>query len=147
MWKIGTAITYFEGLGSNAKTGTLVGFAFAVEKSLAMQKFYYRSPRYPVDLPVLLILEDASVSGRCREISNDGMKVEFLRPVLRDACGTLRIGRGESSLELRVRVARTGADSDGVKFLFASEKERRALQRLVALTAAPTAQPGPVLVL
>ena len=112
-----------------------------------MQKFHYRSPRYHVDLPVVLVLDDSSVSGRCREISNDGMKVEFLHPVAGNACGTLRIGRGDSSLEIRARVARIGDDNDGVKFLFASEKERRALQRLVALTAAPTVRSGPVLVL
>lgn len=112
-----------------------------------MQRFEYRNPRYPVDLPVVLVLDDASVSGRCREISSDGMKVEFRQPVARNCCGTLRIGRGDSCLEVRARVTRTGDESDGVKFLFASERERKALQRLVALTAVPTGHPGPVLVL
>lgn len=112
-----------------------------------MQKFQYRSPRYRVDLPVLLMLENSDVPGRCREISSDGMKVEFLQPVARNSCGTLRIGRGESSLEIRARVTRIGVENDGVVFLFESERERRVLQRLVALTATPTAQPGPLLVL
>lgn len=112
-----------------------------------MQKFEYRNPRYPVDLPVLLILNDASVSGRCKEISRDGMKVEFRQPVARDCCGTLRIGHSDSFLEVRARIARTGAENDGVTFLFGSEKERKALERLVALTAIATHRPGPVLVL
>lgn len=112
-----------------------------------MQKFQYRSPRYPVDLPVTLILEDTSVCGRCREISNDGMTVEFLHPVTRNSCGTLRIGRGDSFLEVQARVTRIGAENDGVKFLFESEKQRRALQRLVSLTVLPTVRSGPVLVL
>ena len=111
-----------------------------------MQRFEYRSPRYPVDIPVLLILQGTSVTGRCKEISSEGMKVEFRHPVARNCCGTLRIGHSGSSLEVRARVARVGTESDGVKFLFGSEKERKALQRLVALTTAPTGQVGPVLV-
>lgn len=111
-----------------------------------MQKFEYRTPRFPVDLPVLLILQDTSVSGRCKEISSDGMKVKFRQPVERNCCGTLRIGHSGSFLEVRARVARVGSESDGVKFLFGSERERKALQRLVALTIAPGAQTGPVLV-
>lgn len=112
-----------------------------------MQKFEYRSPRYPVDLPVLLILEGESVCGRCKEISSEGMKVEFRQPVARNCSGTLRIGKSDSFVEVRARVARTGSGSDGVRFLFGSEKERRAMQRLVALAATPIEQPGPVLVL
>lgn len=111
-----------------------------------MHKFHYRNPRYPVDLPVLLILKEESVSGRCKEISREGMKVEFRQPVARNCCGTLRIGHFDSYLEVRACVARSGAASDGVKFLFESERERKALERLVALTAAITGQPGPVLV-
>lgn len=112
-----------------------------------MQKFEYRSARYQVDLPVLLILKDESVAGRCKEISREGMKVEFRQPVAPKCCGTLRIGHRESSLELRACVARTGNGCDGLKFLFDSESERKALERLVALVAAPIAQPGPILVL
>lgn len=112
-----------------------------------MQKFEYRSPRYKVDLPVLLILSDESVSGRCKEISREGMKVEFRQPVKRNCSGTLRIGTNESSLEVPACIARTGDQCDGVKFLFNSDKERRALERLVAIMATPTGQPGPVLVL
>jgi hypothetical protein len=113
-----------------------------------MLKFEYRSPRYPVDLPVALLLNDEeSVAGRCMEISSEGMRVEFRRPVAHNSCGTLRIGRGDSFLEVRARVARIGDGTDGVKFLFASESQRKAMERLVALTATPTAQSGPVLVL
>lgn len=111
-----------------------------------MQKFHYRNPRYPVDLPVLLILEDATVPGRCKEISREGMKVEFRHPVAHNCCGTLRIGHIDSYLELRACVARTGTVSDGVKFLFGSELERKAMERLVALTASVMGHPGPVLV-
>lgn len=113
-----------------------------------MQRFEYRSARFPADLPVLFILKDASVSGRCKEISSDGMKVEFLEPVAPNCCGTLRIGNNHSSLEVRARVARIGKESEcyGVKFLFASDTERKALERLVAIMASPIRQLGPALV-
>ena len=152
MWENETDRYIYWGMVELAKGGdagwsALWPPAWLGSRAILMQKFHYRSPRYPVDLPVLLILEGTSIAGRCREISSDGMKVEFLQPVLRNCCGTLRIGRGDSSLEVRARVARTGRDNDGVKFLFESERERRALQRLVALTARPTApQAGPMLV-
>lgn len=119
---------------------------FAVSPSLSMQKFEYRTPRYSVDLPVLLILKDERVTGRCREISSEGMKVDFRQTVVRNCCGTLRIGHGGAFLEVRARVTRTSPGSDGVKFLFASERERKALQRLVAITVASSGQHGPILV-
>lgn len=115
--------------------------------SRMMQKFEYRSPRFPVDLPVLLIMEETSVPGWCREISHDGMKVEFFQQVAMNSCGTLRIGRGDSTLEVRACVARIGSGNHGVRFLFESEYERRALQRLVALTATSKCQPRLALVL
>lgn len=111
-----------------------------------MQKFEYRTPRYPVDLPVLLTLETACVHGRCREISREGMRVELGQPVAPDSCGSVAISYRELSLELPVCVTRSGPGHDGLKFLFRSEEERDAVERLVARLAGPTGQRGPMLV-
>ncbi|MGA7342244.1 MAG: PilZ domain-containing protein [Terracidiphilus sp.] len=111
-----------------------------------MQKFEYRTPRYLVDLPVLLTFEDARIAGRCREISKEGMRVEIGEPVLADACGTVSISYKDVSLEQRVCVAHCGTGWDGLKFLFESEKDRAQVERLVALLAGSEGQPGPVLV-
>ncbi len=111
-----------------------------------MQKFEYRTPRYQVDLPVVLTLGSTSVSGRCSEISKEGMRVELHEPVALDTCGSVSISYKDLSLELPVCVMRSGAGHDGLKFIFASEKDRSLVDRLVALLAAATGQPGPVLV-
>lgn len=111
-----------------------------------MQKFEYRTPRYQVDLPVLLTLQSLSISGRCREISREGMKVELCDPVKPDACGTVSISFKELSLELPVCVARTGAGHGGLRFIFESEKDRSAVERLVSLLASAAGHPGPILV-
>ena len=111
-----------------------------------MQKFEYRTPRYQVDLPVLLLLERESIPGRCREISREGMRVELRQPVAPESCGSVSISYKELSLELPVCVMHSGPGHDGLKFVFDSEKDRSAIERLVALVAGTTGQAGPMLV-
>jgi hypothetical protein len=111
-----------------------------------MQKFEYRIPRYQVDLPVVFTLQDSVVSGRCKEISKEGMKVQLQQPVPAETCGTIAIGYKDLTLELRVSVARAGPDFDGLKFLFESDRDRAAVERLVALLSGSSGQFGPTLV-
>jgi hypothetical protein len=111
-----------------------------------MQKFEYRTPRYTVDLPVLLILADSRIPGRCREISKEGMAVEFREPVAADSSGMVSVSYKNLALELRVCVAHNGKKADGLKFLFETDEDRGSVERLVALLAGSTGQPGPVLV-
>jgi hypothetical protein len=111
-----------------------------------MQKFEYRTPRYKVDLPVLLILADARIPGRCREISKEGMTVEFREPLASDATGIVSLSYRNMALDLSICVAHSGKGADGLKFLFEKEQDRAAVERLVALLAGSTGQPGPVLV-
>lgn len=111
-----------------------------------MQKFEYRAPRYTVDLPVLLILADLRIPGRCREISKEGMAVVFRDPVAAESCGTVSVSYRNLALELRVCVAHNGKKADGLRFLFETEEDRDSVERLVALLAGSTGQPGPVLV-
>lgn len=111
-----------------------------------MQKFEYRTPRYIVDLPVLFRLQDQSIPGRCREISKEGMRIELQHPIAADSCGTVSLIYRDLSLELRVCVTHVGAEFKGLKFLFESEKDRNAVERLVALLSGSSGPPGPVLV-
>jgi hypothetical protein len=108
-----------------------------------MQKFEYRTPRYMVDLPVVLTLQEGKFAGRCKEISKHGMRVELLQPVAPEASGTVCISYNDYSIELRVTVAHSGAKSDGLKFLFESDRDRSAVERLVSLLAASTSQAAP----
>ncbi len=111
-----------------------------------MQKFEYRIPRYQVDLPILLVLGNLSILGRCTEISREGMSIELREPVAQDASGTVSFSYKELALELPICVTRGGAEHGGLKFVFESEKDRSAVEHLVTLLAGATGQPGPILV-
>ena len=112
---------------------------------ISMQKFEYRSPRFSVDLPVQLAVEQSTLPGRCRDISKDGMRLELRHPLPADACGTVFLTFGDRPLELSVRVAHTGTTHDGVEFVYKSDHERAAVARLIA-SLATTARPRLVLV-
>ena len=114
-----------------------------------MQKFEYRTPRYKVDLPVLLILADARIPGRCREIGKEGMTVDLREPISADVTGSVSLDYKNISLDLGVSVTHSGNTAHGLKFLFESEQEKAAVERLVALLAGSggsSGQAGPVLV-
>jgi len=111
-----------------------------------MQKFEYRTPRYKVDLPVLLIVAQTRIAGRCKEISKEGMTVEFREPLACDATGTVSLSYKNVVLDLCVSITHSGKGADGLKFLFETEDDKAAVERLVALLAGSTGQPGPVLV-
>jgi len=111
-----------------------------------MQKFEYRTPRYLADLPVLFMLQDVGIPGRCIEIGREGMKVKLPQPVPCETCGTVCLDYLELSLELRVSVVHTGADYHGLRFLFETDKDRNVVDRLVALLSGSKGQHRPVLV-
>jgi hypothetical protein len=111
-----------------------------------MQKFEYRTPRYVVDLPISFAYGQASIPGRCREISKEGMRVELEEPVAADTRGTVNLTYRDLSLEIRCCVAHAGSGYDGLKFQFDSERDRNAVERLVALVSGPSGPLGPVLV-
>jgi hypothetical protein len=110
-----------------------------------MHKFEYRAPRFSVDLPVRLTLQNSTLAGRCREISKEGMRLDLPQPLPADACGTVAMSYHEETLELNVRVAHTGTVQKGLEFLYSSEKERNAVARLIASLAEGQNRPGPVL--
>jgi hypothetical protein len=111
-----------------------------------MQKFEYRTPRYQVDFPVNLSLPNLTIEGRCKEISKEGMKAELPEPVSPQTRGKVTIRHRDFVLDLPVRVAHAGADLHGLVFVFESDKDRAAIERLVALLTDPGAPARPVLV-
>jgi hypothetical protein len=73
-----------------------------------MQKFDYRSPRYTVDLPVEFNAERMTLKGRCRDISKEGMKLEFDASLPADARGVVTVIYQNRTLEFNVlRVSET----------------------------------------
>lgn len=112
-----------------------------------MQKFSYRSPRYAVDLPVVLESSDGRFEGRCREISKEGMRVELGEALPSDFSGTAALNYQRIAVRVRVSVLPGGLAEHRVKFTFESESERTAIARLVAVLAGRTGQQnGPILV-
>ncbi len=110
-----------------------------------MRKFDYRAPRFAVDLPVRLTLQDSTQPGRCREISTEGMKLELREPLSVDAAGAVHVTFQNVSFDLPVRVAHCGAGCDGVQFVYGSDEERDEVIRFIALVTAAPSRPGPVL--
>jgi hypothetical protein len=111
-----------------------------------MQRFDYRSPRYPVDLPVRLTAENSTRLGRCKDISREGMKMELQQPLPPDACGTVSMTFQDQTLELKVQVAHAGATQDGMKFIYSSDTQRNAVARLLASLTISRDRRRPILV-
>jgi len=121
----------------------------ALAERPAMHKFNYRTPRYAVDFPVQLALDETVIVGRCKEISTDGMQLELRRPLPPGFMGAVCLSWQNIHLELAVRLAHTGGKQDALRFIFTSEKERAAVAELVTRLSDPTEpanQPGLILV-
>jgi hypothetical protein len=110
-----------------------------------MQKFEYRSPRFAVDLPVQFTVEQSTVPGRCRNISQEGMRLELRQPLPPDARGTVILSCQDHSLELSVRVTNSGKIHEGVEFIYNSDSERDAVAHLVASLACSANRPRLIL--
>ncbi len=111
-----------------------------------MQKFQYRIPRYTVDLPVRLKMDNLTINGRCREISREGMRLQLPQTLPPDYCGWVFLHYQELAFELQVCLAHTGGEQEGLKFVFSSDKERDAVARLVARLSAGPGHSRPTLV-
>ena len=71
--------------------------------------------------------------------------VHLREPVPAGAAGTVTVSFRDHSLLLPVSVVHTGKDQLGLKFVFESDKDRNAVERLVSQVAA-SGQSGPRLV-
>jgi PilZ domain len=98
-----------------------------------MQKFDYRAARVAVDFPVRLEMHNSLHFGRCRDISEDGMRLELLAPFAPQCCGEVSFSYHELNLELRVRVTHAGATYDGLKFIFQSGEQRTRVRHLMSI--------------
>ena len=108
-----------------------------------MQKFGYRLPRFAVDLPVEYTIDKSSRTGRCIEISKEGITLlDSGQPLPPDSSGTVTITHQGRPLELSMRVVHPG----GMEFLYKSEEERRAVDHLIASLSTSSSGHGPVLV-
>lgn len=112
-------------------SGPARGIIFSTEELGIMQKFEYRSPRFSVDLPIRISLENSTLSGRCTEISKEGMRVELEQPLPSGVCGKVFLSYQDANFELNVRVAYAGATHSGLQFICELEQEREEVAELV----------------
>lgn len=111
-----------------------------------MQKFTYRTPRFPVDLPIRLTVDENIFHVRCREISRDGMQLEVGQPLGLSTRGIAAITWESFALEIAVEVSHSTPSQEGVKFVFSSDRQRSDVAHLVAMLAAGRGPSGPRLV-
>jgi hypothetical protein len=102
-----------------------------------MQKFDYRAPRFAVDFPVKLKMLSSLHIARCRDISEDGMRLELGDPFPPESCGEVSFSYQELSLDLYVRVTHAGVGCDGLKFLYESDEQRAKMLLLMSRLATP----------
>jgi hypothetical protein len=110
-----------------------------------MQKFQYRSPRFAVDFPIQLTVEQSILHGRCREVSKEGMRVELRQSLSPGVYGTVSLNHQNRSLEICIRVAHTGTGYDGLEFVYKTDQERVAVAEWVASLAALPRKPRLIL--
>jgi hypothetical protein len=114
-----------------------------------MQKFEYRTPRFSVDLPVRFtvekLTEKLTLTGRCKEISQEGMTFEVRQPLTPGTSGVVSIGYQDRIIEIQARVAHVTEVQSGLEFLYESEAERSTVAQLVASLASSQNRQGPVL--
>jgi hypothetical protein len=110
-----------------------------------MRNFVYRAPRFPVDLLVQLTCETSTVVARCREISKNGMVLEALKHPLPKCSGMVALSHQGTTIELEVRIARSGPKWCGLEFIYKSEIERKELAHFVATVTETGNRPGPQL--
>ena len=110
-----------------------------------MQKFEYRTPRFSVDLPAQFTVEQSTLTGRCREISQEGMTFETRQPLTSGSSGMVSMSYQDRTFEIHARVAHVAEVQSGLEFLYESEAERSAVAQLVASLASSQNRQGPVL--
>lgn len=111
-----------------------------------MQKFEYRTPRFPVDLPVQFISEGSTLSGQCTEISKEGMSLQLPEPPMPGTEGTVWIVFQGQKIEAHARIAHVQDAHAGLVFNFESDRERSSINYLVSCLSAATSSSGPVLI-
>lgn len=106
-----------------------------------MQKFDYRSPRFPVDLPIQYTIEKLTWEGRCIEISIDGITLESRNPLPPGARGTVIIMYDDGMLDLNMRVIH----AFGMEFIYRSDGERKTVSHLIESLSTSSNGLGPAL--
>jgi hypothetical protein len=96
-----------------------------------MQRFEFRDPRFSCDLPVQLNFNDSTLTARCTEISNKGMKVEMGQPQRVNSFGKVSVNREGHTIEIQARFAYVQENNAGLDLIYTSDSEQKTMVDLV----------------
>jgi hypothetical protein len=97
-----------------------------------MERFGYRSPRYPLDLPLRLAMDGRVQVVRCTNVSVDGLQVAASGGLAPRARGSVSFDYEEMTFDLQVSVTHRGSHGGGLRFVYGSEAERNSIAELIA---------------
>lgn len=93
----------------------------------AMQKFEYRNPRIRTDLPIQFAAGEKVLTGRCTDLSADGLGALLPGPIALGTVGRLTLDSPTGKIELPARVSYSDQDRVGIMFVFDHSEERNVL--------------------
>ncbi|KAA6464411.1 PilZ domain-containing protein [Acidobacteria bacterium AB60] len=97
-----------------------------------MERFEYRWPRFRINAPVRMTFWRSDISGRCVDISEEGMKVECPQIDSAHSRGTVTVIHPAWTVEIAVQIAYSTPIHTGLKFIYRSDHERSMVARFVA---------------
>ncbi len=107
------------------------------EDGHSMQRFEYRHPRFPVDLPAQFSIANETMAARCTDLSVKGLGLQLLHAVAPGSRGTLTVRCQNQTIALTARVVRTDAEHSGLEFLCDSTAQQSTVAHLVASLTEP----------
>jgi hypothetical protein len=102
-----------------------------------MHRLEFRNPRFSVDIPAQLCIENETLAGRCTDIGIKGMRLDFPSNVVFGRQGIVCLHYQNQTIELKVRVARIGPMNCGLEFVCDSHAEQSTVVHLLAMLETP----------
>jgi hypothetical protein len=97
-----------------------------------MREFSYRQPRMMTSFRVEFCVGDDCFHGFCRDISERGIRAEFVDPLIQGSSGLLILRPRIGVLEVRSQVAYVEDDHAGLLFVFQTPMERKMTAEFIA---------------
>ena len=98
-----------------------------------MRTFDFRTPRFTVDFPVRVVVQDSVQTARCAEICCGGMRLVTSTPMVVDLPVTIQFTYRGVCLDIPARVVHDTGESQGVQFLCDTGQQREDIARLIGL--------------
>jgi hypothetical protein len=102
----------------------------------SIRKFEYRQPRLSAGFTVEFVLAEQTLQGRCRDVSDTGIRAEFNGAIDVGETGMLILRHPMRVLRQEAEVAYLGRGGVGLSFVFDSPQQRNlTIQFISQITA------------